>query len=204
MGAMVWKQWFIDNHWVQSPHTTHEYHSYLRISFSVTLPSFGKAAKCLKRSKLAHGSLFTGWSHHKGGSGSKRGDVYRNRLLEASRVALKIHFCNCNAVKCRSECNTPLHISSVAQRGTTHYNLQPQDCILDTFTTWAVIWGGAKRMGGGKRTRERALPKIFGPLQKSFWSALSWIFLQEIDPRGVENVPYEGGSKTPFWEGCHS
>ena len=22
--------------------------------------------------------------------------------------------------------------------------------------------------------------------------------------RGVENVPYEGGSKTPFWEGCPS
>ena len=44
---------------------------------------------------------------------------------------------------------------------------------------WAVIWGGATRMGGGKRTRERALPKIFGPLQKSFWSALSWIFVQE-------------------------
>ena len=43
---------------------------------------------------------------------------------------------------------------------------------------WAVIWGGAKRMGGGRRTRERALPKIFGPLQKSFWSALSWIFAQ--------------------------
>ena len=39
--------------------------------------------------------------------------------------------------------------------------------------------GGAKRMGGGKRTRERALPKIFGPLQKSFWAALSWIFVQE-------------------------
>ena len=44
---------------------------------------------------------------------------------------------------------------------------------------WAVIWGGAKRMGGGKRTRECALPKIFGPLQTSFWSALSWIFVQE-------------------------
>ena len=44
---------------------------------------------------------------------------------------------------------------------------------------WAVIWGGAKRMGGGKRTRERALPKNFGPLHKSFWSALSWIFVQE-------------------------
>ena len=39
--------------------------------------------------------------------------------------------------------------------------------------------GGAKRMGGGKRTRERALLKIFGPLQKSFWSALSWIFVEE-------------------------
>ena len=50
---------------------------------------------------------------------------------------------------------------------------------LPSSTTWAVIWGGAKRMGGGKRTRERALPKIFGPLQKSFWSALSWISVQE-------------------------
>ena len=29
-------------------------------------------------------------------------------------------------------------------------------------TIWAVIWGGAKRMGGGKRTRERALPKNIG------------------------------------------
>ena len=27
--------------------------------------------------------------------------------------------------------------------------------------TWAVIWGGAKRMGGGKPTRERALPEKF-------------------------------------------
>ena len=62
-------------------------------------------------------------------------------------------------------------------------------------------------MGGGKRTREHALPKIFGPLQKSFWSTLSWIFVQEnraLKPGGVENVPYEGESKTPFWEGCHS
>ena len=50
-----------------------------------------------------------------------------------------------------------------------------------TGLCWAVIWGGAKRnaMGGGKRTRERALPKIFEPLQKSFWSALSWVFVQE-------------------------
>ena len=70
---------------------------------------------------------------------------------------------------------------------------------------WAVNWRGAKRMGGGKRTRERALPKIFGPLQKSFWSALSWIFVQEKQSTdtwgGGENVPYDRGSKTPFWEG---
>ena len=39
--------------------------------------------------------------------------------------------------------------------------------------------GGANRMGGGKRTRERALPKMFGPLQKSFWSAQLEIFVQE-------------------------
>ena len=31
---------------------------------------------------------------------------------------------------------------------------------------WAVIWGGAKLMGIGKRTRERALPKTFGPPPK--------------------------------------
>ena len=43
--------------------------------------------------------------------------------------------------------------------------------------------GGAKRMGGGKRTRERALPKILGPLQKSSWSALSW-FCTGITERG--------------------
>ena len=64
--------------------------------------------------------------------------------------------------------------------------------------------GGAKHMGGGKRTRERALPKSFGPLQKSFWSALSWIFVQEKQStdtwrgwktyrtRGVQN-PFLGG-----------
>ena len=53
----------------------------------------------------------------------------------------------------------------------------PALAATDSF--WAVIWGGAKHMGGGKRTRERALPEIFGPFQKSFWSALSWISVQE-------------------------
>ena len=45
-------------------------------------------------------------------------------------------------------------------------------------TIWAVIWGGAKHMGE-ENAPENALPKIFGPLQKSFWPALSWSFVQE-------------------------
>ena len=65
--------------------------------------------------------------------------------------------------------------------------------------------GGVQNVwGGGKRTREHALPKIFGPLQTRFWSALSWIFVQEnktLTPEGVENVPHEGGSKILFWRG---
>ena len=65
--------------------------------------------------------------------------------------------------------------------------------------------GGCKTYGGRKRTRERVFPKIFGPLQKSFWSALSWILVQEKQStdtwRGVENVPYEGGPNPFFWRG---
>ena len=45
---------------------------------------------------------------------------------------------------------------------------------------WAVIWGDAKRMGGGKRTRERALPKIFGPVrggvQNPFLGEVSFVW----------------------------
>ena len=64
-----------------------------------------------------------------------------------------------------------------------------------------------KRMGGGTRTRECALPKILGPLQKSFCSALSWIFVQE--KQSTDTWGGGGGGKrtipkTPFWEGCHS
>ena len=81
--------------------------------------------------------------------------------------------------------------------------------VLLTPQCWAVIWGGAKRMGGGKRTRERALPKMFGPLQKSFCSALLWIFVQEKQStdtwegwiRACEGVPYEGGPKPLFGGG---
>ena len=39
--------------------------------------------------------------------------------------------------------------------------------------------GGCKPYGGGKRTRERALPKNSEALQKSFWSPQSWILAQE-------------------------
>ena len=69
---------------------------------------------------------------------------------------------------------------------------------------WAVIWGGAKRMGGGKRTRERALPKIFGLLQKSFWSALSWIFVQakqSTDTWGGWKTYRTKGVQNPFLGG---
>ena len=127
---------------------------------------------------------------------------------------------------------------------------------------WAMIWGGAKNIGGGERTGERALPKVFGPLQRSFWSAQLWILLgktkstvkaglleycwnrleiysgrsdnrksnfrgaseealleglltvhpdrilgfsdlyrkdRATTPRGVENVPYEGGGPRPIF-----
>ena len=73
------------------------------------------------------------------------------------------------------------------------------------FENLAVIWGGAKRMGGGKRTRERALPKIFGPLQKSFWSALSWILYKKnraLAPEGGGKRTVRGGGvQNPFLGG---
>ena len=49
--------------------------------------------------------------------------------------------------------------------------------LILLFGPW--YGGDAKRMGGEKRTRERGVPKMLGPLQKSFWSAVSWIFAQE-------------------------
>ena len=71
--------------------------------------------------------------------------------------------------------------------------------------TWAVIWGGAKRMGGGKRTRECGLPKIFGPVQKSFWSALSWIKKKKnraLTPEGGwKTYRTRGGPKPIFGTG---
>ena len=51
-------------------------------------------------------------------------------------------------------------------------------------------------MGGGKRTRERALPKILDPLWKEETGQT-----EQRHPRGVENVPYEGGPKPLFGRG---
>ena len=59
-------------------------------------------------------------------------------------------------------------------------------------------------MGGGKRTRERAFPEIFGPLQKSFWSALSWVFVQEnraLTPERGGKRTVQGGVQNPFLGG---
>ena len=67
-----------------------------------------------------------------------------------------------------------------------------------------MIQGGAKRMGGGKRTEACTLPKI----SKRASGLLSRGFLyrktEQRHPTGVENVPYEGGPKPLFGRGCHS
>ena len=64
--------------------------------------------------------------------------------------------------------------------------------------------GSAKCMGGGKRTRERARPKNLGPLQKSFWSAQSWIFAHEKqsnDTRGGWKTYRTRGGPKPLFSG---
>ena len=60
--------------------------------------------------------------------------------------------------------------------------------------------GGAKRMEGGKRTGESALPKILDPskIKELLVCTIVDFCTQKTEqqhPRGVENVPYEGGSK---------
>ena len=114
--------------------------------------------------------------------------------------------------------NTPKvvasHRSKTSHAGTNTPKFVPSDRRL-TYSNravkirvgldWAVIGGGAKRMGGGKRTRERALPKIFWPLQKGFWSARSWIFVQKKQSTdawgGWKTYRTRGGPKPPFGRG---
>ena len=73
---------------------------------------------------------------------------------------------------------------------------------------WPVIWGGAERRGGGKRTEERALPKLFWDPSKRAFGLLCRGFLyrknRALTPGGGgPKRTVRGGSKTPFWEGCH-
>ena len=61
--------------------------------------------------------------------------------------------------------------------------------------------GGVQNVWGvGKVAENTPSPKISEALQKSFWPAQLWNFVQEgNDPRRVENVPDEGGSKPLFF-----
>ena len=60
---------------------------------------------------------------------------------------------------------------------------------------WAVILGGAKRMGGGKRTRERALPKTMDPSKRA--SCL----LRRGTPEGGGKRTVRGAVQNPFLGG---
>ena len=67
--------------------------------------------------------------------------------------------------------------------------------------------GGVQNVWVRKTYQRTHYPENFGPLHKSFWSALSWIFVQakqSTDTWGGGKRTVRGGSKTPFWEGCHS
>ena len=64
--------------------------------------------------------------------------------------------------------------------------------------------GGAKRMGGGKRTRERALLKIFDPCKRDS-GLLSRGFLyrqnRALTREGGEKRTVRGGVQNPFLGG---
>ena len=74
-----------------------------------------------------------------------------------------------------------------------------------------MIWGGgAKRMGGGKRTRQRTLqpPEKKADPSKRASGVLSLGFLyrknRAATPEGGGKRTRRRGSKTPFWERCPS
>ena len=68
--------------------------------------------------------------------------------------------------------------------------------------------GGCKTYGGEENVPENAPSRKFLDPSKRVSALLCRGFLyrknRALTPEGVENVPYEGGSKTPCWEGCHS
>ena len=69
---------------------------------------------------------------------------------------------------------------------------------------WAVIWGAAKRMGGGKSTRERALPKFLDPSKRASGLLCRGFLYRKnraltLEGGGVQNVPYRGGVPKPLF-----
>ena len=75
------------------------------------------------------------------------------------------------------------------------------------FLVWAVICGGAKRMEGGKRTGERALPKILDPSKRASGLLCRGFLYKKnkaLTPEGGGKRTVRGGVQNPFWEGCHS
>ena len=64
--------------------------------------------------------------------------------------------------------------------------------------------GGCKTYGGGKRTEQRTLQKISGPLEKSVWSGQSSTFYREkksSDTRGGWKTYQTKGVQNHFLEG---
>ena len=82
------------------------------------------------------------------------------------------------------------------------------------LTTFLFFWigpsyGGVQDVWGEENVPENAPSrKILDPSKRASVVCSVVDFCtgktEQRHPRGVENVPYEGGSKTPFWEGCHS
>ena len=70
------------------------------------------------------------------------------------------------------------------------------------------VWGGAKRMGGGKCTRQRTLQKKKSDPSKRASGVLSLGFLyrknRAATPEGGGKRARRRGSKTSFWERCPS
>ena len=66
----------------------------------------------------------------------------------------------------------------------------------------SLFWGGARRMGGGRRTRERILMNILGPNRVSGLPSYGLLCTGKAEQRhlrGAEHVPDEGGSPKPFF-----
>ena len=78
-------------------------------------------------------------------------------------------------------------------------------CVCETL---GRDMGGYKTYGGRKMYQRTRSPENFWPPPKELLACSTVDSCtgktEHRHLRGVENVRYEGGSKTPFWEGCHS